>query len=191
MNSKKANNVKSSLLLLALTMGISGTTLADHKHHDRHSDKAWGKVLQVTPIYREIRSSTPVEECWQQPVRHTRHVDHNDVAGSTLAGGLLGGIIGHQIGKGNGRKIATAFGTIIGAQLGHDSARGAYGNSDHSYTTYDNVCETRHKVSYEQVLDGYRVRYSYRGEEYETVMDRNPGKKIKLRVSVEPVAYKF
>ena len=176
------------LLALALLMTLSGSALADRKHHDRDRGYAWGKVLEVTPIYHEIRRSSPVEECWQQPVREVRHTGHNDIAGSTLAGGLLGGIIGHQIGKGNGRKVATAFGTIIGAQIGHDAARAAHGAGDYSYTRYEDVCETRHKVEYEQVLDGYRVRYSYRGDEYETIMSHQPGKRIKLRVSVQPVA---
>jgi uncharacterized protein YcfJ len=188
MNSNTGKKVKFQLVMLALMLGVSGTSLADRKHHERGHDYAWGKVLEVTPMYRQVRSSVPVEECWQQPVRHVQQVDHSDIAGSTLAGGILGGIIGHQIGKGNGRKIATAFGTIIGAQLGHDAARGAHGESVYSYTRYDNVCETQHKVSYEQVLDGYRVRYSYRGDQYETTMAHKPGKKIKLQVSVQPVA---
>lgn len=191
MNKTNARNTTPKLLAVAIMLGISGSALADRstgQHYEEHDVIAYGKVMSVTPIYREIKTSTPVRECWREPVTRSRNVHHGGhTAGSTLAGGLIGGIIGHQIGGGRGKKLATAVGTIVGAQIGHDSARGAHGASQTTYTAYEDVCEVENKVSYEQVLDSYRVSYKYKGNRYQTIMPYDPGKKIKLRVSVEPV----
>ena len=149
---------------------------------------AYAKVVDVTPVYREVRKSVPVEECWQEPVTETRHIRHSgNTAGGTLAGGLIGGIIGHQIGKGRGQKLSTAVGTLIGAQLGHDAASGGPHASSQTYTRMQNFCEQHNQVSYEEVLDSYRVTYRYEGDEYRVNMPYDPGSKIKLKVSVEPV----
>lgn len=188
----KVNRVK--LVLIAGMMTISGATLADRKFIDSDVDYAgqesyeYAKVIRVTPIYREIKTSTPVKDCWQEPVTRKQMVRHGShSAGGTLAGGLIGGIIGHQFGKGSGRKLATAVGTIVGAQIGHDSTRGAHASSEQSYTSYESFCEVQNQVTYEEVLDSYRVTYRYKGKQYQTQMPYDPGKKIKLRVSVEPV----
>jgi uncharacterized protein YcfJ len=181
--------LSSSLVLAAVSLVVMTSAIAgEHRHHDDEdfSKIAYAKVTQVTPIYREIKTTTPVKECWKEPVTHTRQVRNGNSTGSTLAGGLIGGIIGHQIGKGRGRQFSTAVGTLIGAQLGHDAASGAHG-SQYTYTAYEDYCEVENQVSYEQVLDSYNVTYRYRGESYTTNLPYDPGKKIKLRVTVEPV----
>ena len=43
--------------------------------------------------------------------------------------------------------------------------------------------------SMEQRTNGYDVTYDYRGHTYTTVMPRDPGNRIRLRVSVEPEQY--
>jgi uncharacterized protein YcfJ len=45
----------------------------------------------------------------------------------------------------------------------------------------------RHQVSYEEVLEGYQVTYRYQGERYQIKMPYDPGKRIKLRIQIEPV----
>ena len=102
-------------------------------------------------------------------------------------GGILGGIIGHQIGKGNGKKLATAMGTLIGAQIGHNAVNGHVESGQSSYTEYEERCDIRHQVSYEEVIDGYQVTYRYQGEHYQIEMPYNPGKRIKLRIQITPV----
>ena len=189
----KVNTIK--LILLAAVMTVSSTAFAGNKHRDKghhsnHKQFVYGKVINVTPVYREIRVTHPVKECWSEPVRHTNKTRRIKAsAGNTLAGGLIGGIIGHQFGKGRGKKLATAVGTIIGAQLGHDADRGYYVRkaSNDSYTRYEDHCETQNHVSYEEVVDSYNVSYRYKGSRYQTNMPYDPGKKIKLKISVEPV----
>ena len=182
------------LIVLAAAIALSSTAFASGKKHDkgRHGDRAfaeqsiygYGKVLDVTPIYREVRVSTPRKECWDEPVRVTRR-HRNDSAAGTLAGALIGGVLGHQIGKGRGNKAATALGTVIGAQMGHDANRRH--DSYDSYTRYKEVCEVTEQVNYQEVIEGYRVTYRYKGKRFHTRMPYDPGDKIKLKISVEPV----
>jgi uncharacterized protein YcfJ len=181
-------------ILVAGMMTVSGAALADREfiesgaQHGEHDSFEYAQVIRVTPVYREIKTSVPVKDCWQEPVTRRQVVSHGShSAGGTLAGGLIGGIIGHQFGNGSGRKLATAVGTIVGAQIGHDATRGSHASTDRSYTSYESVCEVQNQVSYEEVLDSYRVTYRYKGKRYQTQMPYDPGKQLRLRVSVEPV----
>lgn len=192
-NTQKHTNFK--MMVIAAMVAVSPLASADKGklkysgHGPVYEEVSYAKVIDVSPVYREVRHSTPVKECWQEPVTRSKRVrSHSgNAAGATLAGGIIGGIIGHQFGKGRGKKAATAVGTIIGAQLGHDSARGSHADSYTQYTTYEDFCEVENHVTYEEVLDSYQVTYRYHGQEYSTNMPYNPGKKLKVRVSVEPL----
>src|SRR5210317_1334643 len=90
---------------------LSQPALADHKHNKdkkqlRHNAQFqhydYARVIKATPIYREVRVTDPVRECWDEPVIHTRK--HKSAEGM-LAGGIIGGIVGHQVGKGRGKKL--------------------------------------------------------------------------------------
>lgn len=190
-SSRKAKIIiLSAIALMAVSsMVFAGDKHRDKGHHTKYKQFEYGKVISVTPIYREVRVSHPVRQCSFESSRHPHRGRHAiKTIDSSLAGGLIGGIIGHQIGKGKGKKLATAVGTLIGAQIGHDSNRGYYDNSSYDgYTQYEDHCETLEQVSYEEVLDGYKVKYRYRGKRYQARMPYDPGKKIKLKVSVEPV----
>ena len=182
------------LIVLAAAVALSSSVFAGGKKHDngRHGGRysaengiyGYGKVLDVTPIYREVRVSTPRKECWDEPVRVSRP-HRNDRAAGTLVGALIGGALGHQIGKGRGNKAATALGTVIGAQMGHDANRRP--DSYDRYTRYKEVCEVTDQVNYQEVVEGYRVTYRYKGQRFHTRMPYDPGDKIKLKISVEPV----
>lgn len=186
-------NLKS---IIAVTLAVSILTVSSasfagnkNKHNtnnriDQHYDTA--KVIKVTPVYREVRVSTPIRECWDEPVVHsTGEYSHPKSASGMAVGGILGGVIGHQVGKGSGKKLATALGAIVGAGIGHDAVNGHVQPSRrHSYTEYEEQCEVRHQVSYDEVLDGYDVTYRYQEESYHIEMPYHPGKRIKLRVSV-------
>ncbi len=189
-------NLKSTLLLSTLALTLSTGVLADRDHewekrnYHQVERTVYGKVVRVTPIYREVRVVDPVRECWREPVREVREIryERGNTAGNTLAGAIIGGVIGHQIGKGRGRKLATAVGTIVGAQLGHDAAGARSAHATRSvHTRLDEVCETTERVRYEQEIEGYRVTYRYQGEKYTVRMPYDPGKRIRLRISVEPV----
>ena len=178
------------LLVFAGTAGAAGN---GHKYgHDKRSFEQheelfdYARVVDVQPLYREVRVSEPVRECWDEPVYHTER-QHPKSAGGMLAGGLIGGIVGHQIGKGRGQKVATAVGTLIGASIGHDAVNGHGGNYEERVVGYEEHCKTRHRVSYEQVVDGYDVTYKYRGKTRQVVMPYDPGERIKMRIQITPV----
>lgn len=183
-------SIKSTFAIVLLV--LSPALMADHKHNKnnrpnqgaqiQHFDYA--RVIKATPIYREVRVSNPVRECWDEPVKHTRN---NKSAGGMVAGGLIGGIVGHQIGKGRGKKLATAVGAILGAQIGHDAVNGHVKPAQSDYVEYQKFCDTRQQVSYEEIVDGYKVTYRYKGERYSIEMPYHPGKRIKLRIQVSPV----
>ena len=180
------------LIAIILVM-ISATAIADsshkrYKNHSRNMAYDFARVVDVRPIYREVEVSSPVRECWDEPVIQTHRSTGHKSASGMAVGGILGGVIGHQIGKGNGKKLATAVGTIIGAQIGHDAVNGNVQTQPQtSYTEYQQHCAVRQQVSYEEVLDGYDVTYRYQGERYKIRMPYDPGKRIKVRIRIEPV----
>ena len=145
----------------------------------------YARVLKAKPIYRQVRRSVPIEECWQEPVYHTGH-SHGS-AGGLLAGGIIGSVIGHQFGEGKSRRIATAVGTLVGAKIGHDAVNRHNGHTSTSVVGYEEHCQTSHQVSYEKIIDGYDVTYKFHGKRYQTFMPYHPGKRIKMRVQFTPM----
>ena len=49
------------------------------------------------------------------------------------------------------------------------------------------VRQCRNVDAYESRTNGYDVTYEYRGQTYTTLMNRDPGNRVRLRVSVQPV----
>jgi uncharacterized protein YcfJ len=182
-------NVKSTvaIILLVFAGGAGAGSGHGHEKHDSIDRQVlydFAEVIEARPIYREVKVSTPVRECWEEPVYHTRR-QHKSASGM-LVGGLLGGIIGHQIGSGNGNKIATAAGTLIGAHIGHDAVNG-HVEAERSVVGYEEHCKTRKRTSYEEVIDGYDVTYEYRGRRHRLEMPYDPGERIKIRIQFAAV----
>ena len=199
MNTSKLKTVKTATLLATAILSFSSITSAasdskynwseERRDNAKHQNFVYGKVIKAKPVYDIITTKSPLKQCWQEPVTSNYRINqrgHNNSAG-TLAGGLIGGIIGHQFGKGRGKRVATAVGTLVGAQLGHDNSDNGYAYSDHTSVTYRDVCEVTHEESYKKVLDGYQVTYRYKGNKYEARMPYDPGDRVKLKVSINPV----
>ncbi len=186
---------KFNLIMAASLIGFSSVATAWQGHSARHGDYQphqerfeYARVIDVRPIFREVRISEPVEECWQEPVRHqVRHGGPS--AGGMLAGGIVGGIIGHHLGQGRKhRGVATAVGTLVGARIGHEAVK--HHGPDYSYsevTEMQQSCSQYERVRYHQEIDGYDVTYKYKGRKYQIEMPYDPGKRIKMRIHVEPV----
>ena len=187
---KKLNTVIAITLVLMSSNLLAGSGNKGFGHGAKNMHYGFAKVVAATPIYRQVRVSNPIKECWEEPVIHTQNNNSYPKSASGMAvGGILGGIIGHQVGKGNGKKLATAMGTLIGAQIGHKAVNGhvQQNHGSTTYTEYEERCDVRHQVSYEEVIDGYRVTYRFQGEHYQIEMPYNPGKRIKLRIQISPV----
>ena len=160
--------------LLAPSLALGATT------YDR------ARVVGVSPIYESVAYEVPVEECRMERVPHRRH--HQASATGPLVGAIIGGAIGNAVGhKKRNKQVGTVVGALLGGSIGADVARR---NREHhgAYARYSRqqVCDVAYEVREEERLTGYDVRYEYAGETYRTRMDRDPGRYLRVRVSVSP-----
>lgn len=202
------NNVtKISLFLSALALTVFAPSLfADHddERNARYADDynnrgqtkyVYADVVNVEPIVRYVTVSRPERVCEQVEYRADRRHRRHDSAGGTIAGGLLGGVIGRQFGGGKGRDAATIAGVLIGSAIGHDaeannSGRDRHRNRDHEVRTRER-CETRYERHEEERIDGYRVSYSFQGENFTTRTEYEPGDKIRIAVNARPAPERY
>ncbi|UUZ52929.1 hypothetical protein LP419_27925 [Massilia sp. H-1] len=110
--------------------------------------------------------------------------------GADSGRGCLGGILGNQVGGGSGKAAATAIGVVAGAvasTTGSAMARPTASRTyDSRYPQEQAVRRCRMVESYESRTIGYDVSYTYGGRNYTSMMARDPGDRVRLRVSVEP-----
>jgi uncharacterized protein YcfJ len=159
------------------------------------------RVRSAEPQYESTR--VPRQECsnrWQpehggrhrqgyqeQDAYQERSQDAERRYGGAIVGGLAGGVLGNQVGGGNGKVAATAIGAVLGAFAG-DSLENRNARPAQVYQTGGrevNRCQTVFET--QSQLTGYQVVYEYRGQNYSTFMRNNPGNRLKVRVSVEPI----
>jgi uncharacterized protein YcfJ len=170
-----------------------------HARYNRghHAEYDYARVVDVDPIYRQVRVSVPRRECWNETryeeVRYSRdrRSEHRGAAGPMILGGIIGAAIGNQIGSGDGRRAATVAGAIIGSAVGHDRAERrdsrAVRYEERDSRPYDvERCDVRYDEDYERHIDGYRVTYLYNGREHTTRLPYDPGDRIRVRVDVQP-----
>lgn len=79
-------------------------------------------VIESREIFKTVEyNSRSSEECWEERVpvveRYEREIPRentNTLGLDTLLGVAVGSVVGHQIGGGNGQKVATVAGGLIG-----------------------------------------------------------------------------
>lgn len=179
---------KTTLIIFTiLSVAMSSTLLAGPKRHSNHQHGGYidyARVVHVEPIYKTVRVSVPEQQCWREEVRKpVRHRVRNQDPGKIVIGGIIGGVIGHELGKGHNQPAATVAGAIIGSAIADNSSYRTTGYR----VEHQRHCRTEHRVSTEQQLVAYRVKYRYKGEVYKTRMRNHPGKRIQVRVEVTPV----
>lgn len=154
----------------------------------------YGRVIRSEPRREQIRQ--PREECRTEYVQaqpqYVQQPQRN--AGGAIIGAIAGGILGNQVGGGSGRAAATALGAVAGAVTGDRLSnngrpvdQGQYAQSQ--YPQEQAVRQCRMVDAYESRTTGYDVTYDYRGRSYTTFVQRDPGDRIRLRVTVEPDQY--
>jgi uncharacterized protein YcfJ len=204
----KSTKMMAILAAAALTVGSAGAFAQDHRYddrpdryddrydgrYDRYDDEGgydYAKVVDVQPLTRHVRVSSPQRECWDE----TRYDEAGygrprarNSAGPTLLGAVIGAAIGNQIGHGDGRRAATAAGAIIGAGVGNAQAgrRNGYEQPPPPRAYTVQRCETRYREDLEERIDGYRVTYVYHGRRGVTELPYRPGDRIRVRVDVSP-----
>lgn len=175
MNRLTLTGILASLVALSVP---TGSVLA--------AEYAWARVLEVQPVVRVVRVETPRRECRDVAVRHYgTNTGPTDPAGAAVAGAVIGGIIGNQFGSGSGRRVATATGVVLGSKAFH---RRAVRNA-RPVTRLERRCDTYEEVREVERDGGYRVTYEYAGRAHVTHMNRYPGNRIRIRVSVQPAGF--
>ena len=165
---------------IALAALLATTAVAAQAH--TYFDNA--RVSNVEPRYENVR--VPRQECTNQWVNEPRETRRGGREyGGAVLGGVAGAVLGHQVGGGHGRDAATVIGAALGAFTGDRLAnRGGWDEPEQAareVTTCRNVEDVQSRIN------GYQVTYDYRGQQFTTLMNENPGQFVKVRVSVEPV----
>lgn len=146
---------------------------------DQPRDNGWrdnhARVLETHPVYAEAGGTH--QECYND---QTGHYENHATAG-TIIGGIAGGILGHQIGSGRGNTAATIGGALAGGALGNRLGRGHQEDNTRCRTVSDNG----------DSAVAYDVRYQYRGREYTTRLDHDPGRWLALGRDVRDDGYPF
>jgi len=155
--------------------------------YDRYGrgDYDYARVVNVEPIRRRVRISTPVRECWDEVTYVSDGPFSSDHIGGTLLGGLIGGALGNQVGHGDGRRVARAAGAIIGGTVGYRVSQDRQGYGYGRERVVER-CDIRRHDSWDERIDGYDVTYEYAGRRYLTRMPYDPGDRVRIRVDVTP-----
>ena len=184
--------MKKLAFAIASICAAAGPALAAESFTDR------ARVVSVRPIQDRIPVSR--EECWNDVQRtyEERRVTRTDTGAAigpgTVLGAIVGGVAGHQVGSGRGNDAATAAGAVIGGLIGNqaDRSSGRVGPGG-QVTEVERVpvernverCRTVQEVR--EATLGYDVRYEYGGRTFQTRMDRDPGRALRVSVNVMPV----
>jgi uncharacterized protein YcfJ len=164
--------------ILAMAVASACTVLAPmafaqpyNGERDRYREDT-ARVISSQPVYA---AGEQKEECWNPRAGHyeERRDSHGaNTLGGTAAGAVIGGIIGHQFND----RAGTALGAIAGGAVGHEVAKNRSGDEqdDLDYSR----CRTVSAGSGDVV--GYDVTYEYRGQQYTTRMDHDPGRRVAL-----------
>ncbi|MGZ8289949.1 MAG: glycine zipper 2TM domain-containing protein [Telluria sp.] len=171
-------NAQAKLIVAAL--GVCALPLAQAQVAEFED---YGNVTRVQP--RVERFSQPRQECRTEYVQVPVAQQQQRSAGGAILGALAGGVIGNQVGGGSGRAAATAAGVLAGAAIGDRVGNDNRAAPPPGYQEQA-VRQCRTVDSVESRTMGYDVTYDYRGRTYTTLMQRDPGNRVRLRVSVEP-----
>ncbi len=183
--------MKLQRIAILLALPCLALTQVAQASHDDDADGGgiydYAKVVRVDPLMRHVRVSQPRRECYQEQVPVYESERGYRSATPTILGGIIGGVVGNTMGYGRGKAVATVAGTVLGGSIGRDIG---YQNNPPSggytrYATQDN-CRVVDDYREEDRIDGYRVTYRYKGAEYVTQTDHDPGDRIRVRVDVQP-----
>ncbi len=152
----------------------------------------YARVVDVEPIVRHVTVQRPREECWEEVVYQREGGSRpGNVAGQTLAGGIVGAAIGRQFGGGNARDALTVMGAIAGSAVanGRANRRAVESNPGVVRAVPVQRCQTVSERHVEERVEGYWVTYVYDGQQYRMRTSQPPGNRVQLRVNVQPVAF--
>ena len=173
------NRLKAAALVAGLSL-VSTTAFAKSSY-----DQA--RVVSSIPVYETIVYEEPYEVCQQERVAYQEPVRESKTAG--VVGALIGGALGNAVGhKKSNKRVGAAVGGILGYTIGRDIGRRQQANRGNGAATYrqEQVCKVVYEERTEDHLLGYNVSYIYAGQTYQTRLDHDPGKSLRVKVRVNP-----
>lgn len=174
-------NITSKILITTCLVLSLTPAMADHGS----KTTAWAKVVDTQPVYEVIRYPVKEQHCWDEQV--WRKAPPRRSATPVIVGSIIGGVIGNQFGGGSGNDLLTAAGAVLGGSIAADASRKRH--PDNYYQVTERQCAVETNWRQEEQIVAWDVRYKYRGDIYETRMREQPGKRIQVRVDVEPLGY--
>jgi uncharacterized protein YcfJ len=173
------NNIAKPSMVLG-GMLLAGVSLAQ-------VDYDYAEVVEVRPIVQIVEVSTPQEQCWQEEYLVDRNYRHSGSDTPGILGAIIGGAIGNELGHHkSSQRVGAAVGAVLGHSVARDIMRQREGSSVRQVETVER-CETVYQSYEEERIVGYNVTYNYNDQDYTVRADRDPGDKIRVRVSVQPV----
>jgi uncharacterized protein YcfJ len=135
------------------------------------------RVIDSRPVYASADSR---QECYN--TRSGRYEipatqSSSRVGAGAAVGAVAGGVLGHQVGSGHGNDAATIGGALLGGLIGHQIEKDR--REDRSAGDFD-MSRCRVVATSGETLQGYDVRYVYRGQEYTARMSSDPGRRLVL-----------
>ena len=162
--------------LLLTSAGLSAETTYEY-----------ADVIETRPVYQIVEVSEPYEQCWEEEIAVDRYPRRQGSNTPVLLSTIIGGAIGNAVGNGKSNKrVGTVVGAVLGHSIGRDIVRSERQSQIREYEIVQR-CETAYEQREEERLMGYQVTYIYDGEERTIRTDTDPGERIRLRVSVQPV----
>ena len=148
-------------------------------------DSSWrdnhARVIDSQPVYAQGGTH---EECWNDDAKRD---EHHGINAGTVLGAIAGGVIGHQVGNGRGNDVATAAGAIGGGIAGNRIERNREDRSSN-----DQRCRTvSDSEGGANAVVAYDVRYEYRGREFTTRMNHQPGRWLDVGRDIRDDGYPF
>lgn len=179
--------MKKSFYFTAIFLAIASTSLQANSGLNIE----YARVTSVTPNIRTVQTSVPIRECREIPgyYLYTQQSSNQNTAPTVIIGGIIGGLVGNNIGSGSGRDAARIVGALTGAAIANDIAQERQQVIvTPTWVPASTRCSTRQSIRTEERLDGYIVKYEYRGIQYTTSMQEHPGTQIPVRVTVSPIS---
>ncbi len=190
----------SAAVILVLTSLPAWGGHGDNRWSDSVYDNGqyeYAKVVDVQPVTEFVQIPDERQVCRQVPVS-TRVAEYRSPAPAVF-GAILGGIIGNQLSRGHGhgrhhghgysyhnnRAVATVAGAAIGGAIATQIQYRKY--PARYYTGVTQICNTETSWHGEERVVAWDVSWKYHGRIYHSRMDEPPGKRIRVRVNVDPV----
>jgi uncharacterized protein YcfJ len=167
---------RTSLPAILILAGLAAPAIAGgESYYD------YAKVVESHPVYETVRVVSPRQVCRDEPMVET--ASRRNSYTSVITGGIIGGVLGNQLVHGKYRDWGTIGGALLGGTLGND-----YYQRYQAPRTGGGIVRRCHEVETvreQRQVTGYRVAYRYQGHEYWTTMDHDPGKRVRVAVTVD------